>query len=456
MTDDVPGPSSPDADDRAKRLAALLSVDIERTTSPTKQPHVPVAMPVPASTATTSDPEASPDPPSELASTAGSGPAPADADRGGVGAVAWVLLVLLVGTGVALGYAGLRIVRNSTEGQVLAPIDDPTEPGFEAVVDPTPTLVVMHDNDGLLDALVVLTLPDPDAGGGGVILVPERTVMDLPLFETNPIEAAYDLGDPVFAADSTGLLLGVAMQESTVVDADRWADLVTPVAPIRIDNPNELSVDGEVRFPPGEIELAPADVGPYLEARVEGESDLARLFRHEVFWNAWLDAIAADGTDGAVPGELDTGIGRFVRAIARGAREVQTLPVQDATPGRYGEEPAFVPKFDQMRTLADRLVPLPASPGQGIRGRVRVLNGTPDIAQAASVASRLPPAGVSVTVVGNAGSFDVAKTTVEYFGAEFRGQAEEIAEILGVGEAVEDARPSDSVDITVTLGADYG
>ena len=361
------------------------------------------------------------------------------------------MLVLLIGTGVALGYAGVRIVRNSTEGQVLAPIDDPDEPGFEAVVDPTPTLVLMHDN-----ALVVLTLPDADAGGGGVILVPERTVADLPLFDTNPIEAAYDLGDPQFEADSTGLLLGVAMQESAVVDEDRWADLVAPVAPIRLDNPNELTVDGSVRFPPGEIELAPSDVGPYLQARIEGESDLARLFRHEVFWNAWLDAVAADGSDGAVPGELDSGIGRFVRTIARGAREVQTLPVQDATPGRYGDEPAFVPKFDQMETLVARLVPLPLSPGPGIRGRVRVLNGTADTTRAVSVASRLPPAGVSVTIVGNASSFDVTTTTVEYFGDEFRRQAEEIADILGVGEVVEDTRPSDSVDITVTLGADYG
>lgn len=449
MSDDATGAPSPD-DERAARLAALLSVDIERSPArPSDQGETDSATPP--------EPAVSPESAVSSASSPPAAPKPLSSrPRSGVGIVAWALLVLLLGAGVGLGYSGVRIVRNSTEGQVLAPIDDPDEPGFEAVVDPTPTLVLMHENEGLLDGLVVLTLPDPDRGGGGVILVPERTVTDLPMFDTSPLEAAYDLADAAFAAEAAGRVVGVAMQESAVVDAGLWADLVAPVAPIRLDNPNELIVDGEVRFPPGELDLAAEDVGPYLQARIEGESDLARLFRHEVFWNAWLDAVADAGSDDAVPGELESGLGRFVRTLARGPREVQTLPVQDATPGRFGDEPAFVPKFDQVEALISRLVPLPLSPGPGIRGRVRVLNGTSDTDRAAAVATRLPPAGVSVTIVGNASSFDVATTTVEYFGDEFRRQAESVAEILGVGEVVEDTRPSDSVDITVTLGLDYG
>ena len=213
----------------------------------------------------------------------------------------------LIVSGVALAYVGTRIVRNSTEGRVVTPIDDPSAPGFEALVDPTPTLVVLHDTGGIIDAITVLTLPDPDGGGGGVLMVPTRTIHELPVFDVNPIEYAYDLGDPAFQADVVGRLLGAAMLESTVVDTSRWADLVAPVAPLGLDNPNELVVDGEVRFPAGEIELGAADIGPYLEATVEGESDLARLFRHETFWTAWIDAVAADGTDAAVPGELDHG-----------------------------------------------------------------------------------------------------------------------------------------------------
>ena len=63
-------------------------------------------------------------------------------------------------------------------------------------------------------------------------------------------------------AQAVGGLIGTAPGETVVVDAARWADLTAPVAPIAIDNPNELVVDGEVRFAEGEIELEADDVGP--------------------------------------------------------------------------------------------------------------------------------------------------------------------------------------------------
>jgi hypothetical protein len=109
-----------------------------------------------------------------------------------------------------------------------------------------------------------------------------------------------------------------------------------------------------------------------------------------------------------------------------------------------------------MESLVARLIPFPVSPSPGARARARVLNGTPDTTLAASAASSLPPAGVEVIIVGNASSFDVEETTIAYFGDDFRDEAEAVADILGVGEVVEDERPSDAVDITVTLGADYG
>ncbi|MDZ7673880.1 MAG: LCP family protein [Acidimicrobiales bacterium] len=445
-----------DADaDRAARLAALLSVDI----SPRSGPSVDDVGAVEVEVAT--DDVETADALGELATPVGTGDAAttgAPETRSGPSrwqrVLAGTVLVVLLGIGVALAYAGTRIVRSSTEGEVLTPVDDPEAPGYEAVVDPTATMVVMHDVDGLIDAITVLTLPDPDGTGGGVLMVPARTVADVPLYDESPLEIAYDLGDPDLQTQAVGELLGAAMLESTVVDAERWADLVAPVAPLEIDNPNELSIDGEVRFPPGPIELEAEDVGPYLHATLDGESDLARLFRHELFWQAWLDAVAADGSPEAVPGELQSGIGRFVRTLAPGRIVIETLPVQPAAPGRFGDAPAFVPRADRMENLVSRMIPFPRSPADGERARVRVLNGTTDTSVAASIAADLPPAGVEVVIVGNAASLDVEQTTIAHFGEEYRDEAEEIADILGAGRVVEEDRPSDSADITVTLGAD--
>ncbi len=443
---------------RAARLAALLSVDIRPTPGQDEERALrgPTADALEidevddeADDETADDETADFDADGAAAATDGRTRSPHS--------VAWfaVLVVLLVG-GVGLAYAGSRIIRSSTEGEVLTKIDDPAAPGYEALVDPTPTLALLQDVNGALDSITVLTLPNPGGGGGGVLLIPTRTVTEVPIFGESPVAIAYNFGDSQIATEVIGTLIGTGLGESAVVDATRWADLVAPVAPITIDNPNALTVDGEVRFPVGEIQLQAADVGPYLAAKVDGETDLARLFRQQVFWSAWLDAVAANGTDAAVPGELDTGIGRFVRSLAAGDHVISTLPVKPTPPGEYGDEEAFVPQPTKAAELVDQLVPFPVSPAPGARARLRLLNGTPDTSVAASVASELPPAGVQVVLIGNAASLDHQTTTVRYIGAEFRDEAQAVADILGVGEVTEDTRPSETADITVTLGADYG
>lgn len=458
MNDERPGGSEPDeaggardgepgtGDDREARLQALLSVR--------------VAVP---------DDELGPGPlvgrrrTAGASVTTGADGTPADDDgntgtarRIGVGTVLAVLVLLgLFATGAGLVYAGTRIIRSSTEGEVLEERTDPAAPGYEAIVAPTPTMLVVHDVDGSVEALTVLTLSDPGTGGGGVVLVPTRTVSDMPIFGYAPIEAAYDLGTAQVQAEVVGDVLTTGIGEVVVVDAERWAGLVAPVAPLVIQNPDPLEVDGELAFPAGELELQAEDVGPYLEARVPGESDLARLFRHELFWNAWLTAVAEAGDPGAVPGELEVGIGRFVRELAAGSRVVETLPVDATIVEGFDDAPTFVPDADAVAALVAEIVPFPRSPRPGVRERVRILNGTEDLAEARALAPVLPPMGVEVVVVGNARTLDHETTTIAYVDASHEAAAEDIRDLLGVGEVLRDPRPSDVVDITVTLGADH-
>lgn len=366
-----------------------------------------------------------------------------------------LVLVVLFATGAGLVYAGTRIIRSSTQGQILGRVSDPAAPGYEALVAPTPTMVVIHQVDGILEGITVLTLTDPGAGGGGVVFVPKRVVADLPVFETATIQVAHDLGSPELLASVVGDVLTAGIGELTVVDAERWAGLIAPVAPLEVENPDDLSVDGELRFPAGDLELEADDVGPFLAARARGESDLGRLFRHELFWEAWLDAVAAAGVPDAVPGELEGGIGRFVREIAAGQRTIGTLPVRTATLRGYEDELVFRPSTADVADLVARVVPFPGSPRPGARERVRILNGTADLEAAQRLAPALPPLGVEVAVVGNARSLDVATTTIAYVNPDHEDAAEAIRDLLGVGEVLIDPRPGDVADITVTLGVDH-
>jgi len=473
VTQQRSGPSEQDGvgeDEREARLRALLSVSIERSpraagsasdTVPSGQGSAAATSngpDAPSADEATADGVPGDDGPADEATTAERPAAPAGRGWRDVplaSVVSAVVLVALFAVGLGLAYTGTRIIRSSTEGEVLEPVDDPAAPGFEALVEPTPTLALLHDLDGEIDAITVLTLPSPGSGGGGVVFVPTRVIEDMPIFGVAPIEAAYDLGTAQVQAEVVGDLLGAGMGEVAVVDAERWAGLVAPVAPLLVDNPDDLYVDDELRFPAGEVELEAEDVGPYLEARVEGQSELARLFRHETLWRAWLTAVEDAGGAEAVPGELEAGVGHFVRELAAGDTVLERLPAEEATSEDFAEEPTFVADPEAVDALVAELIPFPRSPRPGVRERVRVLNGTDDLDAARRVAGTLPPVGVEVIIVGNASRLDHETTTIAYVGPEHEHAARAIRDVLGGGEVLQDPRPSDVVDITVTLGADH-
>lgn len=441
MTDEGAGaPVHPGGiDERAARLQALLSVDLDldgRTPAgPTRR-----------SSAVDDDPR-----------RRAPVPEPSRSGSSGTGSVLWaVALVALFAAGLAMAYAGTRIIRSSTQGQIVEPVDDPAAPGFEALVESTPTLAVLHDLDEQLVAITVLSLPDPGGAGGGVVFVPTRVVDELPLFGVTTLATAYDLGAaPQTQAEMVGDLLGVGIDDVVVVDADRWAGLLAPVAPLEIDNPTDVAVDGEVLFPEGPLSLDVDEVGPFLEARGDDESDLARLYRHELLWRAWLDAVGAAGGEGTVPGELESGLGRFVPHLAAGAVRMATVPVERTDSAEWGEEPAFLPDETGIEALVAELVPFPRSPRPGERERVRVLNGTDDVDAGRRVAPGLPPLGLEVVIVGNARRLDHEQTTIAYAHPGAEAAARDVRDLLGVGDVILDPRPSDVVEITVTLGADH-
>lgn len=439
------GDGDPDIDDdeREARLQALLSVRV--TARPDELGPGPLEGRRRRTTASEGD--------GDVETAAGD---TGSRRRIGLGSVLATLVLLgLFATGAGLVYAGTRIIRSSTEGEVVAEQTDPASPGYEAIVSPTPTMLLVHDVEGTVASLTVLTLPEADGGGGGVVLVPTRTVAEIPMLGYAPIEAAYDLATLDLQVQVVGDVLNAGIGEAAVIDAERWEGLVAPVAPLTIDNPDDLAVDGEVRFPAGTIELQAEDVGAYLAASHDGESDLARLFRHRTFWTAWLDAVAASGDPSAVPGELESGVGRFVRALAAGQRVVETLPVEPTTVEGFDDEPTFLPETEEIAALVAELVPLPRSPAFGVRPRVRVLNGTTELDEARAVALDLPPVGVEVVAVGNARTLDEETTSIAYVNPSHEEAAQDIRDLLGVGEVFVDPRPSDVVDITVTLGADH-
>ncbi len=366
-----------------------------------------------------------------------------------------VCLTLLVVAAPVLVLVGMRVVLGSSDGRLIRTIDDPAAPGWQAIVEPTPIHgLALVDSQGALDSVSVLILSGE--GAGAVIEIPGSTIVATgPASEGAP--AAQAQLSTIFAQEgidalgsATERLLGVGLGGIDEIRPPRWGDLVTPVGTLRVDNPD--SVTG---FPVGQVDLAPSKVWEYLSAQDSDESDLARLARREAFWTAWLGAVSNDlSRPGVVPGEVDVGVGKFVRALAAGNVGFAVLPVTSALDSLDSTAETHMPMGEEIAALVARFVPFPSGP-EGARLRSVVLDGTGKLDHGVGAAIVIGKVGAQVDKVGNHTDFDVATTQIVYYDPASRARAELLREALGVGELVLIEEPGSAIGATVILGRDY-
>lgn len=360
-------------------------------------------------------------------------------------------MVVLVALGAGLVVVGLDRVRGSTAGTYVDATLQPDEPGYVALVTPTPTLVLLTtDAEGGLAGVALLSLRAED-DGGSVVLIPVATQAPFAEEGTSLFDVFADAGAETVATQLE-LMLNIAVGDTVELDADGWGSLVAPVGSVSLVLPTPVG-----DLPAGQVDLDADDVGTFLTARELDESELARVDRQELFWTDWLPLVGAGGDD-ALPGESDVGIGRFVRGLAAGESEVEALPVSQVQPA---DEERFEISDELATALIAREVPFPQEPSAGSRVRVRLLNGTSEADLAALAAGPLVAAGAEIALSGNADSFDEPETRIIYGRSRLRPEANNLRDALGVGvveqdeaESVEPADEADRIDVTVVLGAD--
>ncbi|CAN5663070.1 hypothetical protein BH20ACT2_BH20ACT2_11740 [soil metagenome] len=377
------------------------------------------------------------------------------ARRAAIGAA----LVFLVAAVPTLGYVGYRTVADSRGGQVLDPVTDPAAAGYQALVEPTPTALVVHaDDEGDLAALTVLSL-GPEGEGGGAIFVPVDTVAGNPENDIDRLATAYDRGLEVLRAEA-GAIVGTGFGEVIEVDDARWAELLAPVGPLSVRNPEPLRSDptlGEstVLFEAGDVTVAPDEAGRYLSTGASDDGDLDRVLRQQLFWQAWVDAVEAAGADSAVPGEGTGGLRRFVGGLASGPAELEILSLEvDPISSSDGGPARYLPDISAIAEQLVAVVPFPTAPVPGGRVRTRLLSGVEGSGPPEELAEPLVLAGAEISVIGNAGRFGAGSTVVEYYSVTREDEAERLVEALGAGEAVFVEGSGDSLDVTVVVGRD--
>ena len=326
-----------------------------------------------------------------------------------------------------LGYNGFRKVFDTTEGRKVDAQNDPTKPNFEANVVPTPVLLLAQTGDDSVTSLTMLSLGGGDVGGS-VTFIPVDTVADVlpdPTTTTKPgAEPKTTTLADAFTAKGQGDLnqlaanvVGLSFDESVLLNNDALTQFVKPVAPLSINNPDPLvEVDAKGRsnvvFPAGRLTLQAEDVPRYLALRNPDETDVARLARQQMVWQAWIDAVKSSSNPNAVPGETTAGLGRYLRGLAKGNVQFSTLPGSPQTDSSGHE--TFEPDADRIATLMAQTVQLPTPANPGDRVRVRLLSGVGPVDATAVVSAHLVPANAQVIIVGNADRFDYTTTTIVY------------------------------------------
>lgn len=357
----------------------------------------------------------------------------------------WPLLLLGLAAAVPLlVWLGWSAISSSSDGtEVGAPVD-PSAPGYQAFVEPTPTLLLIHAEGDRLFGVTLLALTDPGVEGA-VLLIPPETKTSSGL-----VSGRWAESGSAGMGDSVAELLGIRPGEIQVVDNDGWAAMVMATAPVVVDNPDVLvTTPGEIGFDSGILSLTAAEVGRYLEWRNPGESPLAALSRQLLFWDAWLAQVAESTVPDVIPGETDRGMGRFGRALAAGELFKSTVA------GRMDDSGAVVLNPAQTAYLVNEVIPFPISAaGEGLP-RVRLLNGIGDLDLTQTAARMLSRNGAQITIVGNAAEFGWQTTKVAYHDASFALHAEAYRDALGTGSVIAEEQPNASIDITVTFGADF-
>jgi len=374
------------------------------------------------------------------------------------------LLALVVGA-VALVLVGRDAILANTEGALIRTVDNPADPGFELLVTPTPTFgVAMVDPAGQLSAVAVLSLAS-ESRGAVLFLPPSLLVAD----EGAPPRSLGDVwADEGLEAmiDGVAFVLDASIPESRVIDAGQWAGLVEPVGNLVLANPDELvappfaeGAAGAVDpvppqvFGAPEVDLAPGDIAAYLAAEITGESTFNRMLRVQRLWEAWITAVGERLEEpGVVPGEVATGLGRFVRALAASEVDYVTVPV-DLVPLPGTDVVGVVPAAGDIGPFVARTIPFPIGPAPGERIRIRLLDGTGELTNGLPAVTSLVGNGAEVVSIGNAAEFGYARTQAIVSDSSQAAGARVLLGGIGGGEVVETAERADAVDITIILGA---
>lgn len=340
--------------------------------------------------------------------------------------------VLLLGAIPVLALLGFQQLLDSRAGE-FAVAPGPNDPGWMAVIEPTPIGALVDVDEGRVAGVVLVSAAGDEAEGGTVILVSGSTEIEgRPLTSRTPEEAI----------EALELTLRLAIDPPVELDEAGWADLLGGQM-VELANPDPVpGADGEVLVPAGRVVVGPSELVP-LSARLPvGISDPEALeFRRTVLWRTLLADIDFGETD-PWPAERSATeeVRRLLAVIAAGIHRIESLPLD----GRQID-------LEAAEELVRSSVARPVGPVAGARLQVRIIDrtGTNDLPEAARNLGR---AGFEVVQIGNAGVFDEGQTQLLVAPGADPDEVARLAEVADAATVPPSLDPEAVSTVTLLLG----
>ncbi|MEM7340783.1 MAG: LytR C-terminal domain-containing protein [Actinomycetota bacterium] len=332
-----------------------------------------------------------------------------------------------------LAIAGYHALLESRDGRF---VDEPTaaDPGWRALVDPSPVTAVVETDRGRLTGITLLAAHVEPGTAGTAVLVPGTLQIDgVGLDEREPLDAIVAL--------QSELRLRISALE--IMDGTRWAAALGGRT-YTLDNPDPvIGDDGDALFEVGSVALPGEGAAPFLGRPSPGTDPITLSFRRELFWSALL---ADPPTAADAAGAVDPLVAALAEVAGTEAGVVE-LPLVALQPD---------PEADLVAAeeLVRAVVPVPAGANPGDRLQVRVIDRT-GAADLTAIAAEVASTGSEVVEIGNASTFDDGLTQILVPPAVADAPGiNELASLSGATTVLDDDLDTDGV-VTLVIGSDF-
>ena len=328
---------------------------------------------------------------------------------------------------------------------------DPSEPGFRAFTDATPTALVLHTSVTPSGAELVgatILVPADEGSGGNVISLPatlnredeEATLADV--FTGDGLDATVN-----YLAELTA----VGFSDVVVLDASSWTSLMQEDLPLRLTLSTDLvetvGDQATVLVRAGTADYQLLDVARIASHRNASEPLLGVSLRQQEIWRSWISRTAgADERPDLF--ELETGFSAIIGALASGEVSYRSLPTTTVSVDPP-EETRYAARTDAVRELFAQIVPFPEHVMPGDRPSVLLLDSTLGDLDQVRFVEAITLAGGRVTILGNTDGSQEPSNRVQLHGDVGRDLAVALVDAVGA-DSLEDV-PLDDAPTAVTV-----